>query len=80
MDKEKKTLLDRALTTEVTRINELHVGDEEVELLIAWLDNKITGKQAAIVIGCSEQNVKGRMARWLKLAYKKGLVEVILKK
>ena len=71
-----ETLLQKALKVKKGHHRTLKYNSEEVELALAWLEDKITFTQVTIVINKTGSNLYNFLAQALRKAYQKGKLKV----
>ena len=74
-----ETLLQKAMKVKRRSLMRERIGDQEIELALAWLQDKITISQAAKVVspsGKNSGNVSYKLAICLKEAYIKNLISI----
>jgi hypothetical protein len=71
------TLLEKALAVKTKRRMKNSITDEEIELSLAWLADKVTGTQASKAMGHSNTaRFHSRIAVVVREAYRRGFIAV----
>jgi hypothetical protein len=69
------TLLEKALKVESSARRGVKITDEEIELAIAWMQDKIGFKQIRGVLG--KTNILVKMAYYLREGYRDGVLKIV---
>lgn len=70
-----KTLLEQAKDIKVRR-KDWKPSEEEVELLLAWLNDDINSAQLTKVVGCTGATGLYRIATWVRWLYRSGRLAI----
>ena len=71
----KETLLEKAKNITMFK-SRLSLNEEELDLMLAWLNDEVTTKQASQVLGKKGVNYASYVSTLLKRAYLSGKLEI----
>lgn len=68
------SLLEQARSVVTATYSSKNVSDDHIELVLAWLDDKVTTKQ--IMVATNDKNIYSKLTKWLKEAHRQGKLTI----